>query len=140
MWLKFLCNVWKLQHQTSCCGATETKDARGGSHLPLLSGAGKCSEVLGISHCPVWAPGAPALAGAAWAEPRSQAGVAGSHGEEAAGHHPGDLPAWKCLSQLGKGEEGEKGSDRKGSLCSAKMNVSYFCLAVALYSNYINYS
>lgn len=35
---------------------------------------------------------------------------------------------------------GKKGSDQKGSLCSAKINVSYFCLAVALYSNYINYS
>lgn len=52
----------------------------------------------------------------------------------------GTFPPGECLSQLGKGEEGEKGSDRKGSLCSAKMNVSYFCLAVALYSNYINYS
>ena len=35
---------------------------------------------------------------------------------------------------------GERGSDQRGSHCSAEINVSYCCLAVALYSNYINYS
>lgn len=57
----------------------------------------------------MWVPGAPAPAGAAWAEPRSQAGVAGSRGEEAAGHHPGDLPAWRVfVTAWERGRGGER--------------------------------
>lgn len=116
-----------------------------GGKLPIIGLSHCCDLPFPLARCPGHCPWCEAIA---WCDLGSQGSDKQSQaqGTRLRSHGPSerDWPNLSCvtfqpgicLSQLGR----EKGSDQKGSLCSVKINVSYFCLAVALYSNYINYS
>lgn len=118
-----------------------------GMSLPLLGGRKtQCQRLPPLLGPPPFPPAWPIVPARclAWSAGAVVAKESQIQGDRLGSHVPTerDQQNLSCVtSQPGACHSlGKKGNDQEGSLCSAKINVSYFCLAVALYSNYINYS